>query len=72
MFTTLQNKTIKSIREAKFSESATLYYYRFKSLKLLDLHRHKVAKFVYANFNKKLPQTFLIFYFNKAGLETKY
>ena len=47
---TLQNKAVKYIGAAKFCHSASPYYNRFKILKLTDLYKLEVGKFVQANF----------------------
>ena len=46
----LQNKAVKYIGADKFCHSASLYYNRFKILKLTDLNKLEVGKFVPANF----------------------
>ena len=47
---TLQNKAIKYIGTAKFCHSASPYYNHLKILKLTDLYKLEVGKFVQANF----------------------
>ena len=48
--TTLQNKAVKCIGVAKYYHSASPYYNRFKILKLTDLYKLKISKFIQANF----------------------
>ena len=48
--TTLQNNAVKCIGAAKFCHSALPYYNRGNILKLTDLHKFEVGKFVQANF----------------------
>ena len=48
--TTLQNKAVKYICAAKFSQSVSPYYKHFKNQKLTDLYKLEVGKFIQANF----------------------
>ena len=47
---TFQNKAVRYIGAAKFCHSASPYYNRLKILKLTDLYKLEVGKFVQANF----------------------
>ena len=47
---TLQNKVIKYIAAAKFCYSASPYDNCLKILKLTDLYKFEVGKFVHTNF----------------------
>ena len=47
---TLQNKAVKFIDAAKFCNSSSPYYKRLKILKLKDLYKLEVGKFIHANF----------------------
>ena len=47
---TLQNKAVKFICAAKFCDSFSPYYKRFKILKIKDLYKLEAGKFIYANF----------------------
>ena len=47
---TLQNKAVKFICAAKFCDSSSSYYKRLKFLKLTDLYKLGVGKFIQANF----------------------
>ena len=60
--TSLQNKMIEFIGAAKFCERAAPCYYHLKILKLLNLYKLEIPKFVYANFLKKIPQNFSKFF----------
>ena len=53
---TLQNKAIKFISAAKFYNSSSPYYKRLKILKLKDLYKLEVGKFIHSNFKKMLPK----------------
>ena len=53
---TLQNKAVKSICAARFCDSSSPYYKRLKILKLTDLYKLEVGKFIHANFKKMLPK----------------
>ena len=53
---TLQNKAVKFICAAKFCDSSSPYYKRLKILKLTDLYKLEVGKFIQANFKKMLPK----------------
>ena len=53
---TLQNKPVKFICAAKFWDSSSPYYKRFKILKLADLYKLEVGKIIHANFKKMLPK----------------
>ena len=47
---TLQNKAVKFICAAKFCDCSSPYYKRLKILKLRDLYKLEVGKFIHANF----------------------
>ena len=55
---TLQNKAVKFICAAKFCDSSSSYYKRYKILKLKDLYKLEVGKFIHAIFKKMLPKNF--------------
>ena len=46
---TLQNKAVKFLCAAKFCDSSSPYYKRLKILKLTDLYKLEVGKFIHAN-----------------------
>ena len=52
---TLQNKAVKFICAAKFCDSSSPYYKRLKILKLTDLYKLEVGKFIHASLKKMLP-----------------
>ena len=60
---TLQNKAVKFICAAKFYDSSSPYYKRLKILKLTDLYKLEVGKFIHANFKKCFPKICLIILF---------
>ena len=47
---TLQNKAVKFICATKFCDSFSPYYKRLKILKLTDLYKLEVGKFIHAHF----------------------
>ena len=49
----LQKKAIKYIGVVKFCYGASPYYNRFKIIKLTDLYKLEVGKFVQPNFKKR-------------------
>ena len=51
-----QNKAVKFICAAKFCDSSSPYYKRLKILKLKDLYKLEVGKFIHANLKKMLPK----------------
>ena len=53
---TLQNKAVKFICAAKFCDNSSPYYKRLKILKLKDLYKLEVGKFIHSNFKKMLPK----------------
>ena len=53
---TLQNKAVKFICAAKFCDSSSPYYKRLKILKLKDVYKLEVGKFIHSNFKKMLPK----------------
>ena len=53
--TVLQNKAIKVIGGGLPRDRATPFYYKLNILKLSDLFKLEIGKFVYAHFNNKLP-----------------
>ena len=56
---TLQTKAVKFICAAKFCDSSSPYYKRLKILKLTDLYKLEVGKFIHANFLKNASQKFV-------------
>ena len=56
---TLQNKAIKFTCAAKFCDSSSPYYKCLKILKLTDLYKLEVDKFIQANFKKNASQKFV-------------
>ena len=55
----LQNKAVKFIRAAKFCDSSSPYYKRLKILKLTDLYKLEIGKFIHANFKKMFSENFV-------------
>ena len=53
---TLQNKAIKFICAAKFCDSSSPYHKRLKILKLTELYKLEVGKFIHANCKKMLSK----------------
>ena len=56
--TVLQNKAIKLIGGGLPKDRATPFYSKLNVLKLSDLFKLEIGKFVHAHFNNKLPFTF--------------
>ena len=69
---TLQNKAVKFICAAKFCDNSSPYYKRLKILKLTDLYKLEVGKFIHANFKKMLPNNLSNYFnFNQPDLGKK-
>ena len=62
----LQNKAVKLIGGGNYLDRATPYYSKLNILKLPDLHKLEIAKFVHRFMHNTLPQTFFNF-FTKVG-----
>ena len=45
--TSLQNKAIRAVGSAECNESSCPLYYKFKVLKLYDMNKYELAKFVH-------------------------
>ena len=53
--TSLQNKTIRVVGRAEWNESSSPLHYKFKVLKLHDMFKQEVSKFMHHVENKNLP-----------------
>ena len=62
----LQNKAVKLIGGVNYLDRATPYYSKLNVLKLPDLHKLEIAKFVHRFMNNTFPQSFSNF-FTKIG-----
>ena len=69
--TVLQNKAIKLIGGGLPRDRATPFYYKLNILKLSDLFKLEIGKFVHAHFNNKLPFTLRLFFLNQRGVSKK-
>ena len=58
----LQNKAIRAVGGAKWNESSSPLYYKFKVLKFHDIYKYEFAKFMYHVQNKTLPTPLLNFF----------
>ena len=52
--TSLQNKAIRAVGSAECNENSCPLYYQFKVLKLYDMNKYELAKFVHHLENKPL------------------
>ena len=55
ILTLLQNKAIRAVGGTKLNESFSPLYYKFKVLKLQDMYKYELAKFMHCVRNKTLP-----------------
>ena len=58
----LQNKTVKLIDGGNYLDRATPYYTKLNILKLPDLYKLEIAKFVHRLMHNTLPQSFSNFF----------
>ena len=58
----LQNKAVKLIGGGNYLDRATPYYSKLNILKLPDLYKLEIAKFVHRFMHNTLPQSFSNFF----------
>ena len=58
--TSLQNKAIWAVSGSLWNKSSSSLYYKFKVLKLHDMYKYEVAKFMHHVENKNLPTPLII------------
>ena len=64
----IQNKILRCISHTKIKQSVSLKYKRIKILKVYDIHKMELAKFLFRLKNQLLPENFNSFFVSVSAI----